>query len=96
MCIRDRDRTGAVRSLVQVYNSRDEAYSEALANLSKSTKNAKALTFTTDGTLAITADRKIKVTAKDKDLNGKIFLVTSANYDYSKGKLKVTYNCEGA
>jgi len=86
--------SGEVRVLAQTYNSKEVATKRADKFLATASSNEKTLNFTADASLPITADRTIKVSATDKDLNGLSFKVTSVSFMFMKGNLSATYSCE--
>lgn len=88
--------SGTVVSLHTVFQDIETATREANAYLTKSVSSKDGFTFTTDGTKLLVPDSKFRVTSDDTLLNNRRFKVTSANYSFTSGNLRVSYNCERA
>lgn len=88
------DRSGYAPNNGFVYQSRETAIREANARLAQGTGSKESFQFTTNGAKLLTSDSKFTVKSKSKILNNRRFKVTSANYTFTNGNLRVSYNCE--
>lgn len=88
--------TGTVIPLHTVFQNAETAQREANAYLNKGVSSKDGFTFSTDGTKLLVPDSKFRVTSDDTLLNNRRFKVTSANYSFTAGNLRVSYNCERA
>lgn len=91
------DRTGYTRNNGFVYASEETAKREVQAQLDRGNSSNKAFQMVTDGSKLLVPDSKFVIrSTMDSLLDGHRFKVTSANYTFTAGRLRVSYNCEKA
>lgn len=87
--------SGAVLPLATAYTDEEIARREATAQLAQLSGGKKTLTITTDGRKLLVPDSKFKIVSdQDTLLDGHRFKVTVANYSFTNGNLRVSYNCD--